>query len=196
MNHNKIIPYLVCDSSEILSIQYVDWSKFSFVSKENNSDNIFDYCMNGITFTDLENDRKEEIARQNFLKEEILKVIPNGEIVSAPRLGGNFYYDEWDAFNLIKFEIHSDCSDNLTYLRLVWFLRPGAINTLEALNQAFSTKIAIQELYSNEQEFEVSMEGWLECYKRAISIQNNLVDNLNKEVDNTPYYNIKNQWER
>lgn len=197
MIHTSHIPYLVLDTdTDTLSIQYVDWDKFSFEPKQSDPDNIFDYFMEGMTYTDLENSLNEERARQDYLKEQIITKIPSGVIVSAPRFGGNFYYDEWDARNVIKFEIHSDFSDNLTYLKLRWFLRPLAISTLEAINDSFDSGISIQDTYSKEKDFEVSLNGWIKCYEKAIAIQNKFISNLNKEIDNTPYYNTKIQWER
>lgn len=197
MIHESNIPYLVLDTdSDTLSIQYVDWDKFTFEPKQNDPNNIFDYFMDGITYTDIENSLNEDRARQDFLKEQIIAKIPAGVIVSSPRLEGNFYYDEWDARNIIKFEIHSDFKDDLTYLKLKWFLRPLATTTLEAINDTFDSGISIQDIYSKEDDFEVSLDGWIQCFERAIEIQNQFISNLNKETDNTPYYNTKIQWER
>lgn len=197
MNNETPIPCLVLDTnSETLSIEYVDWSKFSFVPKENDPNNIFDYFMDGITYTDVQNSINENYARQDFLKQQITQKIPSGVIVSTPRMEGNFYYDEWDVLNIIKFEIHSDFSEGLTYLKLVWFLRPLAINNLSAINQTFGLETDISNLYSSEEHFEVSIKGWLKCYNKAMSIQNEFIAQMNNEIDNTPYYNTKLQWER
>ena len=197
MIQDSIIPYLVLDiDSNTLSIQYVDWDKFSFAPKQNDPDNIFDYFIEGMTYTDIENSLNMSQARQDFLKAQIIKRIPAGVIVSSPRMEGNFYYDEWDALNLIKFEIHADFSEDLTYLKLKWFLRPVAISTFEAINGAFESGISIQDTYFKEEDFEVSLEGWIKCYEKAIAIQNQFIVNISKEIDNTPYYNTKIQWER
>ena len=197
MIQDSIIPYLVLDiDSNTLSIQYVDWDKFSFAPKQSDRDNIFDYFMEGMTYTDIENSLNMSQARQDFLKAQIIKRIPAGVIVSSPRMKGNFYYDEWDALNLIKFEIHSDFSEDLTYLKLKWFLRPVAISTFEAINGAFESGISIQDTYFKEEDFEVSLEGWIKCYEKAIAIQNQFIVNISKGIDNTPYYNTKIQWER
>lgn len=197
MIQDSIIPYLVLDTdSNTLSIQYVDWDKFIFEPKPNDPDNIFDYFMEGMTYTDIENSLNKDRARQDFLKEQILSKIPAGVIVSSPRLDGNFYYDEWDALNTIKFEIHSDFADGLTYLKLKWFLRPLASSTLQAMAGAFESTILIQDTYFKEEDFEVSLDGWIKCFERAIAIQNQFIADINKEIDNTPYYNSKIQWER
>lgn len=197
MTNDSNIPYLVLDTdSETLSIQYVNWNNFSFVPKQNDPDNICDYFMNGITYTDLENSLSKDLARQEFLKEQIIAKIPAGVIVSSPRLERNFYYDEWDAINIIKFEIHSDFTEDLTYIKLKWFLRPLATSTLEAINYIFDSPISIQDIFSKEEDFEVSLNGWIKCYEKAVAIQNEFISNINKEIDNTPYYNTKVQWER
>ena len=197
MIRDSIIPYLVLDTdSNTLSIQYVDWGRFSFEPKQNDPDNIFDYFMEGMTYTDIENSLNRDRARQDFLKEQIITKIPSGVIVSSPRMEGNFYYDEWDALNIIKFEIHSDFSDDLTYLKLRWFLRPLAISTFEAISGAFESRRSIQDTYFKEEDFEVSLDGWIKCYEKAIAIQNQFILDINKEIDNTPYYNTKVQWER
>lgn len=197
MTEKTKIPYLVLDvENDTLSIQYVDWSEFTYEPKVKDPDNIFDYFMYDSTYTDIENSINEDIARQCFLKEQITKNVPSGVVVSTPRLNGNFYYDEWDALNIIKFEIHSDFSEGLTYLKLVWFLRPVAEHNLGAINETFNVHAEICRTYSCEESFEVSIEGWLACYEKAISIQNQFIANINQEVDNTPYYNTKNQWKR
>lgn len=194
-SEGKALPYLVLNTdTDLLTLQYVDWRLFSFVKKESDPDNPLDYFMNGTTYTEIQNSIDEEYARQNFLKEQIQKNNPSGVIVSAPRFNGNFYYDEWDALNYVKFEIHSDFSDDLNHIKLVWYLRPLILHALRSINQTFCQQINLEKEYSKEELFEASLQGWITCYQRVISIHNKFVQNMNIDVDNTPYYNTKILW--
>lgn len=183
---------LYCETNQ-LSIQSVDWSKFVFVPEEP-KEPLFDELPFGIKVSDCENALNKQLKQEDFLKEQITKTVPDGVIVSRPRLCGSFYYDEWDVFNLIKFEIHSDFSDGLTYLELKISSRPIVDTTISFLSKLSNSD---QPRYLYQESFEPSKEGWMKLYQRVTELQNSFVSLINsEEFDDTPYYNVKNQWPR
>lgn len=186
--------YLVLDcETNQLSIQSVDWSKFVFVPEEP-KEPLFDELPFGIKVSDCENALNKQLKQEDFLKEQITKTVPYGVIVSRPRLCGSFYYDEWDVFNLIKFEIHSDFSNGLTYLELKISSRPIVDTTISFLSKLSNSD---QPRYLYQESFEPSKEGWMKLYQRVTELQNSFVSLINsEEFDDTPYYNVKNQWPR
>lgn len=186
--------YLVLDcETNQLSIQSVDWSKFVFVPEEP-KEPLFDELPFGIKVSDCENALNKQLKQEDFLKEQITKTVPDGVIVSRPRLCGSFYYDEWDVFNLIKFEIHSDFSNGLTYLELKISSRPIVDTTISFLSKLSNSD---QPRYLYQESFEPSKEGWMKLYQRVTELQNSFVSLINsEEFDDTPYYNVKNQWPR
>lgn len=179
--------YLVCDTqTNLLSVQVIDWSKFVYESNPDPNDPmVILYGHDSITECIDEYNSKQE-----YLKQQITKIVSHGVIVATETYDEYYCCYEWDVLNLIKFEIQSNFTKGYEQLSLIYFLRPLTEKIVEGLNTLFGSN---QNLFEKEEHFELSQKGWQDIFKRAIFLHNyfsKLLDN----IDNTPYYDSDTWW--